>query len=304
VTGLLVAGASAASGQKPAPDATGELRITATGACVVRIDGGTPAPLRPGESIKRELPAGSHRVDAESRLAGLQKSYPVDLAARQKLPVQVDLTPLARERLREKGVALDKPAFFASVRRSEPELVRLFLDGGIAPDEKDPDGWPPLVRAASLGHGDVVSILLEAGADRDDSSPQSRTALMWAALRGDPGVVRTLIDAGADLNKQDKVLKDTALMLAAAWGRREVVRELIQARPRQVDLNQTNRMGWSALMYAARYGQLEIAESLVKAGAKADLRDELLRTAGMLAKAEGHAAAATYLEGVERSRSR
>jgi ankyrin repeat protein len=53
-------------------------------------------------------------------------------------------------------------------------------------------------------------------------------------------------------------------------------------------------------MYAARHGHREIAELLVGAGAKADRRDQLQRTASALAKAEGHTSVATYLEGVER----
>lgn len=299
----------------PEPEKPGEIRISSTGHCLVSVDAGAPTRLRPGGSAEVKLAPGTHLVRAESSLTGLQREYPIDVPPGQKLTVAVDLVPLAREKLGEKGVAFDKSAFLESVASARSDVVGLFLDSAMSPDEKDPQEWPVLVRAASLGHAQVAKLLLEAGAEVDGTTPKGRTAAMWAAQRGHPLVMRELVAAGANLNKKDKILKDTALMLAAAWGHAGIVEALAQVSEGKksgvvrsmikvfdkgrLDLDATNRMGWNALMYAARSGETAIAQVLVEAGAETDHRDELKRSALDLARAAGHKAAADYLQGVE-----
>jgi ankyrin repeat protein len=92
-----------------------------------------------------------------------------------------------------------------------------------------------------------------------------------AIKRGDVHTVRDLIERGMDVNARDRY-GQTALMLAAHAGYREIVETLIAHR---ADLNVTAKFGLSALMLALIAGHADIAHLLAKSGA-----DLLLQATG------------------------
>lgn len=85
---------------------------------------------------------------------------------------------------------------------------------------------------------------------------------------GDVQIVRDLHERGADVDARDRY-GQTALMLAAHTGHREVVETLIAHR---ANLNITAKFGLSALMLALVAGHAEVARLLAKAGADLSLR--------------------------------
>lgn len=89
-----------------------------------------------------------------------------------------------------------------------------------------------------------------------------------AIKRGDVPTVRELLERGVDVDARDRY-GQTALMLAAHAGHREVVETLIAHR---ADLNVTAKFGLSALMLAIVAGHPEIARLLTNAGADLSLR--------------------------------
>ena len=89
-----------------------------------------------------------------------------------------------------------------------------------------------------------------------------------AIKRGDVQVVRDLLGQGTDVDARDRY-GQTALMLAAHAGYREVVEALIAHR---ANLNITAKFGLSALMLALVAGHAEVARLLAKAGADVSLR--------------------------------
>jgi uncharacterized protein len=89
-----------------------------------------------------------------------------------------------------------------------------------------------------------------------------------AIRRGDPAAVRALLDRGADVDARDRH-GQTALMLAAHAGHREVVEALV-ARGARLDV--TAKFGLSALMLAIVAGHPEVAQRLARAGADLSLR--------------------------------
>lgn len=89
-----------------------------------------------------------------------------------------------------------------------------------------------------------------------------------AIKRGDDRTVRDLLGWGTDVDARDRY-GQTALMLAAHAGHREIVEILIAHR---ADLNITAKFGLSALMLALVAGHTEIARLLAKAGADLSLR--------------------------------
>ena len=89
-----------------------------------------------------------------------------------------------------------------------------------------------------------------------------------AIARSDVRLVLDLLGQGADVNALDRH-GQTALMLAAHAGKREVVEALVA---HQANLNITAKFGLSALMLAVVAGHPDIACLLAKAGADLSLR--------------------------------
>jgi len=89
-----------------------------------------------------------------------------------------------------------------------------------------------------------------------------------AIKRGDVQNVRDLLDRGTDVNARDRC-GQTALMLAAHAGHRQVVEALIAHR---ANLNTTAKYGLSALMLALVAGHAKVALLLADAGTDLSLR--------------------------------
>jgi ankyrin repeat protein len=94
--------------------------------------------------------------------------------------------------------------------------------------------------------------------------------LVWedAIKRGDVTVVCDLLQRGVDIDSRDRH-GQTALMLAAHAGHRQVVETLIAYR---ANLNVTAKFGLSALMLAIVAGHTEVARLIANAGADFSLR--------------------------------
>jgi ankyrin repeat protein len=93
---------------------------------------------------------------------------------------------------------------------------------------------------------------------------------VWEAAikRGDVHYVRDLLDRGTDVDARDRH-GQTALMLAAHAGHREVVEVLIG---HGANLNTTAKYGLSALMLALVAGHADVARLLADAGTDLSLR--------------------------------
>jgi uncharacterized protein len=85
---------------------------------------------------------------------------------------------------------------------------------------------------------------------------------------GDVRIVLDLLGRGTDVDARDRY-GQTALMLAAHAGHREVVETLMAYR---ANLNITAKFKLSAWMLAIAAGQAEVASLLAKAGADLSLR--------------------------------
>src|SRR5512140_1693481 len=89
-----------------------------------------------------------------------------------------------------------------------------------------------------------------------------------AVRRGDVQDICDLLDRGADVDARN-LHGQTALMLAAHAGHRQVVEALIA---RRASVNITAKYGLSALMLAIVAGHAEVAWILVDAGTNLSLR--------------------------------
>jgi ankyrin repeat protein len=161
-------------------------------------------------------------------------------------------------------------------------------------DERDPDGWTPLLWAAAHGDRRTLDVLIGAGADLRDATPRRRQdALILAAQWNRAEVVRDLLRRGADPARRDSI-GWSALHWAALKGRTDVVRVLLDG---GASVSSRDPAGNTALLLAARQGRTETVELLLARGASRGARDGDGRTAADLAAAAGYKDLAAELGG-------
>jgi hypothetical protein len=91
-----------------------------------------------------------------------------------------------------------------AARAGDLARLRLLLNSGADPNQRDGNGNRPLIEAVAAGHLDAVRALIAAGADSNLTSAGGRTPLIEAAIRGRMEIARLLISAGADLNVSER----------------------------------------------------------------------------------------------------
>jgi uncharacterized protein len=208
--------------------------------------------------------------------------------------------------------------------------IENFLALGVDPNEPEPDGTTPLMRAVHGQMPNTVQLLIEAGADVNKANSYGVTALYVAARAGDSAATRMLLAAGADANAALPTSGETVLMTAAKAGNPEIVAALLtggvdgvsladlgEARAaarvaeaagysllpnpaietNYADVNARDRWyGRTALMIAAAEGHLGAVRLLVEAGSDLNLADAEGSTALSLARSYGHLDVAALLE--------
>ncbi len=154
-----------------------------------------------------------------------------------------------------------------SAAANPDDPLTALLTAGASVHARDRAGHGALDAANELG---TIERLLAAGADPNGAAAPSSLLVRWSMATGDPAVVRALLVAGADPQKATG-----ALAWAAHYGHAEIVRVLLQH-----GLTPDDRSGETpALAGAAAFARLEIVKMLVGAGAK-DLDLALFCAAG------------------------
>lgn len=126
---------------------------------------------------------------------------------------------------------------------------------------------PELIRALKCGSIDINCYL-----------PSNWTALMYAAFNGSLDVVKYLLENGADpLLSYDCF---NVIMCVCKCNNISNETDLLDCLKLlgdfdTIDINATDRSGYSALMYACSSGRLKIVEYLIDHGADIELRDNL-----------------------------
>ncbi len=175
-----------------------------------------------------------------------------------------------------------------AVRLGDLAGVKRAIKRGARVSERDSAGVPALHYSAAGGHLEICGFLLNRGADIDEIS-DGGTPLMWATRCLQPRLAEFLLSKGARWN-----LRGEGGMFALACPFQpdllvpdrqiECIRLLVR---RGAQLNDQTDYGSTPLMQAAWYGNTEGAEELLRLGANPRLRDELDRSAAMVAFERG-----------------
>jgi RNA polymerase sigma-70 factor (ECF subfamily) len=170
------------------PDAAAEV-ATASGpdeAALARLSDevGFFIALRAGDRARLRV-----LLERRPELVEARQDWPVELTFDGLLPFPNRATPL-----------------ITAIERDEPELVKLLLDAGAAPDGRCGCATeePPLWTAALFGRVAAARLLLARGADPDATAASGTTPLQVAAMRGHAELVEVLLAAGADATRVDR----------------------------------------------------------------------------------------------------
>lgn len=208
--------------------------------------------------------------------------------------------------------------------------VENFLALGVDPNEPEPDGTTPLMRAVYSRMPNTARLLIDAGADVKKANFYGVTALYVAARAGDSDATQILLAAGADANAALPASGETVLMTAAKAGNPDVVRKLLTGGVENVSLTQLGEAraaarvaeaagyslltnptiatnyadvnarehlyGRTALLIASAEGHLEVVRLLIEAGSDLNVTDAEGSTALSLARNYGHLDVAALLE--------
>jgi hypothetical protein len=155
--------------------------------------------------------------------------------------------------------------YLAAANDGSSATVKLLLDRGANPTERDNQQSTPLLAATAANDLASIRILLEHGADPNDADARGVTALMGAAGNNNLKAVEMLLSRGADVNavskpEVDRTVKNGPIALG----------------------------NFTALIVAAPAGSPEVVKALLDVGAKTDAADVRNMTPLMLAVATDH----------------
>lgn len=171
-----------------------------------------------------------------------------------------------------------------AVTMASPQMVELLVAHGADVNERDADGWTPILTAAYLDRAEDVKILAAHGADPNVRSRQELTPLGVAAQYDKSNSAVALLEAGADPAKAVGEGGYTPLMLATGNNSTSLVQALLK---KGVDVNARNSGGVTALMIAAAKGHPDMVQLLLQAGADTQVQSERGDTALSIAKIRG-----------------
>ena len=190
-----------------------------------------------------------------------------------------------RHKLATEQIEYSKEGFLRAVELGNDRAVKLFLNAGVKPDEKDALGVTPLIKAAMFNRTAVAVMLIKAHADVNTANAHGFTPLHWASLKGFVDFVELLLTNGAEVNvKADLGL--TPLMQAAMSGHARVCDLLIA---KGANINEGDKRGLTPLHKAVTDGHVAVAEVLVAAGANPKQGDTKGVTPIAIAQRKKHA---------------
>lgn len=177
-------------------------------------------------------------------------------------------------------MAQTSTALHTAVQEQDVDQVKALLatpEGMLLLEARDAQGRTALLLATILDLNAIAEVLISAGANVNAQDKQQDSPYLLAGARGKLPILRLALALAhrADLRSTNR-FGGTALTPAAERGHVEAVRLLIAA---GVDVNQVNRLGWTALLEAiisssGGPAHQDIVRQLIAAGADVNLADK------------------------------
>lgn len=192
----------------------------------------------------------------------------------------------AKLKLLRRGRVFSKSDFLAAIRSGNRDISGLYLQAGISPNTKNPEGGGAIYLAAAYCREDIIDLLVDYGARVDDRNELNHgtTPLLIATVKCEtiePAV--HLLQRGGDPNLEG-ILSLTPFTAAVLKGNALLVRAMIK---HGADVNHHHSFqGRTPLMEAARKGNQEIVRVLLDAGAILSARDDSGRSASDWAESQ------------------
>lgn len=118
---------------------------------------------------------------------------------------------------------------FKVITLNDPLMTRIFLEGGVGADMRNPFSTPLMEAICQDACIEVIDVLLEFGADTRVRDYEGDTALHHAAASGRLDAATALVRAGCDINATNDDLQ-TPLHLAAAMSKHALMEFLLECR--------------------------------------------------------------------------
>lgn len=192
----------------------------------------------------------------------------------------------SRRKLERWGINYDPGAFLQAVERADFRAVETFLCAGMRPETTNLTGETGLVIAARCSNPKMIKLFLDRKADLETRANNLRRALLVASKYAQPESVKLLIDEGANIKAKDDrganaliaVGQCVSLVSADERKKRDYVETFeVLLKDGRLDVNDSDKNGWTALHWVAYKDSAEAAQLLVAHGAdrlKADSQGE------------------------------
>ncbi|EWZ86563.1 hypothetical protein FOWG_10125 [Fusarium oxysporum f. sp. lycopersici MN25] len=175
----------------------------------------------------------------------------------------------------QRDVKDGKSALHWAFYYKQHSAIRLLIEHGANVNEKDPEGWTPLIQAICEKNEDLVWLLIKKGAQVDQKDAKGWLPLHYAIEFRSTGVVWLLILNGADV-KLRHINIPSVLDLALQKAEYSFAWLLCQ---HGADINEVDEKGMTRLHRASYSGRVEDVEFLLTNGVEPGMKD----TAGFTA---------------------
>lgn len=146
------------------------------------------------------------------------------------------------------------------------EAMKLFVDLGVDPSQKDKINQTALYYAARESKFNCCKFLLEKRVPLNDKDLYQQTPIYYAAREGATNIIELFLNYGASINVEDKY-GQTCIFYAIKYGHDEATEFLIKA---GADLKRVDKKKLNLYLYSLKNNRPSIAEMLVRYGATAE----------------------------------
>lgn len=151
--------------------------------------------------------------------------------------------------------------FFESAKTGNMELIKKWVEiKKININKADSQGYTALIYSAYYGKEQAVDYLLFQGADPCIKDKRGNSALLGAIFKGNLKIAAKLINAKCSVGQTNNA-GQTPLMYATLFGRKEIVKKLIE---KGADTKTKDVMGFDALKLAEGQGNEEMINIIKK----------------------------------------